>query len=563
MLVGSWWESIELTLNIAVTIGTAALGVLVLQHHFRSWTNRLFSILAGLVATYTVLNYLSLYPPSGTDQLFWIRLVMAETSLIGPTLLVFALTFPEEQWKLRPRQFLPIGAIAALTFGLSLTPAVFSEIHYRGVEPLPRPGPGMLVWVANSLGTVWATILVLLKKYRSAVGIERRRYRTLLFGVTATFLSVLGITNLAILTFSTSRFVPFGPLSFLILISAMTYSIIRYNIFSIKIATVDLLVGILWVILFSNILTSPSWPALILNGVTLSVAIIAGVLLLRSLRREMEHRQQLEEVTAELRALNDRLATSNVELERFAYVASHDLQAPLRSVLGYGELLERRYREVLDAKGQEFLAYLLDGARRMQRMIESLLQLARVDTRGGNFVPVEVGPLLEEVLQTLGPQIEETQAQITIQPMPRVVADPTQLAQLFQNLIANALKFHGERPPQVTISATRREGEWEFCVRDQGIGIAPRDQERIFEMFRRLQPEDDSPGAGIGLAICKRIVHRHGGRIWVESELGKGAAFFFTIPDRENHSARRISCYREPQENGSSDDTEITVEEGS
>jgi len=245
---------------------------------------------------------------------------------------------------------------------------------------------------------------------------------------------------------------------------------------------------------------------------------------------DITERKQAEQNTKLLLA---ELNRSNKELEQFAYVASHDLQEPLRTVASYTQLLARRYKGRLDADADKFIAFAVDGANRMQRLIKDLLAYSRVGTRGKEFAPTDCTTAFDQALTNLKMAIEESRAVVTRGPLPTVIADKLQIGQLLQNMIGNAIKYHGDEPPRVHVSAEKNgsENEWVFSVCDNGIGIDPQYAERIFVIFQRLHTREEYPGTGIGLAICKKIVERHGGRLWVESQLGSGATFHFTIPE--------------------------------
>jgi len=237
---------------------------------------------------------------------------------------------------------------------------------------------------------------------------------------------------------------------------------------------------------------------------------------------------------AVLRAAYDELARSNSELQQFAYVASHDLQEPLRMIGSYTQLLERRYVDKLDADAREFMGFIVDGATRMKQLIEDLLAYSRVGTRGKELQRVPAQAALDRALVNLRAAIESARAQVTHDALPDVSADDTQLTQLFQNLIGNAIKFKKpDDPIRVRVGVQDTGSEWRFSVSDNGIGIEPQYYERIFMMFQRLHTRDEYPGTGIGLAICKKVVDRHRGRIWVESAPGKGSTFHFTLPKNQ------------------------------
>lgn len=244
--------------------------------------------------------------------------------------------------------------------------------------------------------------------------------------------------------------------------------------------------------------------------------------------------RQLEQRTQELQALAADLARSQTEMERFAYIVSHDLKGPLRSITGFSSLLERKLGPALDEGSRQYLQFIVDGARHLQALIDDLLEYSRAGAKPEQPQPIALEQLLAKVLTQLAKVIAETRADVVAEPLPLVRGDPQRLLQLFRNLLDNALKFRGEAPPRVRIWAEDAGTHWRLAVADNGIGIELRQQQRIFDVFQRLHGPEAYPGTGIGLAICKRIVESHGGRIWVESAPGEGATFWFTLPkDRE------------------------------
>jgi PAS domain S-box-containing protein len=254
------------------------------------------------------------------------------------------------------------------------------------------------------------------------------------------------------------------------------------------------------------------------NGSVIGLSAIA-----RDVRKQLRMMQALESQTAELKRSND-------ELTQFAYVASHDLQEPLRMVASYTELLASRYQGQLDDRADKYIAHISEGASRMQRLIRELLDYARVGTRAKEMAPVDLAAVTQDVLRDLERLVEGAQAEIAVSPLPMVLGDDVQLGQVLQNLIGNAIKFRADRPPRVTVRAQREGRMWRVTVADNGIGIDMRFHDRVFEIFRRLHDRDAYDGTGVGLAVVKRIVERHGGRVWFESTPGEGTSFHFTVP---------------------------------
>lgn len=283
--------------------------------------------------------------------------------------------------------------------------------------------------------------------------------------------------------------------------------------------------------------------------------LLALFLLLTKANRRAIH--YADSVTHELKLEKARLERSNADLEQFAYVASHDLQEPLRMVGNFTQLLQKRYGGQLDEKADSFINYAVDGVKRMQQLINELLSYSRVGSQGALLAPTDSEKACRHAIQNLGKLIEDTAASIDVGPLPVVLGDYTQLCQVFQNLIGNAIKFQvGDGAPHVEIKAEEHTTEWVFTVTDNGIGMDSQYHEKIFVMFQRLHTRDAYPGTGVGLAICKKIVIRHGGRIWVESDHGAGSTFGFALAKGE---ARDVVVSLPQSETASSTTSTIPV----
>lgn len=248
------------------------------------------------------------------------------------------------------------------------------------------------------------------------------------------------------------------------------------------------------------------------------VGIVVSLLSEHISKREIEFNEIMED-----------LRRSNEDLQQFAYVASHDLQEPLRAIVSFSQLLEDKYRDKIDKDGKEFIDFITDGAKKMNTLIKDLLTYSRITTHAKPSKLTDLKDIIEDAMFNLHEAIKESGAVITYDEMPVLKVDRTQFIQLFQNLISNAIKFRREEPPQIHIGAKNLNNEWIFTVKDNGIGIESKYFDKLFNIFYRLHTKEEYPGTGIGLPICKKIVQRYGGKIWVESEFGKGSTFYFTI----------------------------------
>ena len=246
--------------------------------------------------------------------------------------------------------------------------------------------------------------------------------------------------------------------------------------------------------------------------------------------RDITERKEIEK---SLNKRTEELERSNKDLEEFAYIASHDLQEPLRMITSYVQLLERRYKDKLDQDANDFIGYAVEGSTRMKSLINDLLVYSRVGTKGKEFTSTDINVILKKVLQNLQIALDENKVEISIGQMPKIMADDVQMIQLFQNLIGNAIKFKGDAPPIISVKCEEQNKEFIFSISDNGIGIEKEYYDRIFMIFQRLHTRDQYPGTGIGLAVCRKIVERHGGGIWLDSEFGKGTTFYFSIPTKE------------------------------
>lgn len=305
----------------------------------------------------------------------------------------------------------------------------------------------------------------------------------------------------------------------------------RGSLFAYSLFAAALSIGML--IALPSVRHSVFVPGLLTVLLQANIGLNSRLVVLRDLAASNDERARQAD---ELRRANEKLERSNQDLQRFAYIASHDLQTPLRSIASFVDLLRSTHASSLDAEGKDWLARISQSTQHLQTLIRDLLEYSRVDTESRAFDKVSMREALDRAKALLDAAIRDASATITVGELPDVMGDRSQLVQLLMNLVGNGVKYRGTKAPEIRISAQTRDDDWLFEVRDNGIGIAPKHHEQVFEIFKRLHDQKEYPGTGIGLAICRRVVERHGGRIWIESTPGEGSAFFFTIAKRtESH----------------------------
>lgn len=458
----------------------------------------------------------------------------------------------------RPR----MGVKRAL-FGSVLMGGGIATMHYTGMEAMRMPamcsyssglvGLSVLLAIVISLVALWLTfhsrrdasawswkkstsalvmgLAIPVMHYTGMAAVTFRPSSAMYDDLShAISVSSLGVTAIGLVTFVVLGAVFLSNLRFDSLPTARQL-IARY-LLSLGVISVLAILGTLLVAYHGDdALETRNRLQMALLFCVLGVLLVQGVVVLKpALANIQQGISQLEFAKQALQSKTEELGRSNAELEQFAYVASHDLQEPLRMVASYTQLLARRYRGKLDSDADEFIGFAVDGATRMQTLIRDLLSYSRIMTQGHALQPVDTRLAFDTACGNLQKSIEESGGTVSVGTLPTLQADATQLTQLFQNLLGNALKYCSERAPQIHVDARPADNGWVFSVEDNGIGIEAQYFERIFQMFQRLHTREEYSGTGIGLAICRRIVERHGGRIWVESQPGRGSTFLFAIP---------------------------------
>lgn len=536
--------SIELLLNALAFTGTTLLGVSIYLRRSQSWTHRLFLILAVLINSYIIVNYFSLHPPYPTpeNQLFWIRVVMFVTSFIGPILVLFVHTFPHDFISLKKRYALPMMGLMSASAIAALTPLVFSSIQYPNGQPIPIPGPGIFVFVADFIGLFILSFVILIYKYHTTPGEEKKQLLSLLVGILASF-SLMGLSTVVfVVILKTSSFVFLGPIFPVILLAFIAYAMIRHRLFNMKVITTQIFVSILVIVLFSKIFIPRSLTETLIDVSIFIMTAIFGILLIRSVIKEVRQREQLQELTAELATANESLKVLDRAKSEFISLASHQLRAPLTVIKGFVSLALEGSLGLIPDKAKDGLQKVMFSATQLIKLVNDLLDLSRIESGRirYDFKPTDFVALATRVMEEFRQNAEKKGLKISLHnnagELPPILLDVDKIIEVVTNLVDNAIKYSVAGEVMLTLERVEEGGKGErvrLSVRDTGLGIRPEDISRLFTKFTRTEDARrvDPNGTGIGLYYAHHVTEAHHGTIRVESEgLGKGSTFSVELP---------------------------------
>lgn len=531
-------SDIEIVLGVLTFIGATLLGLMVYLNNKKSSTNRLFLLLSIFIDLYIVVNYISLHPPVDTPavQLFWIRVVMLVCSFIGPTLFFLVHTFPREKITLRFRYVIGLFTLMTLSAIASITPLVFKAIEYPGGKPVPVPGPGIPIFFIDFIGLFIVSIITLILKYRRASGEEKGKLLSFLVGVLVSFsmMGIFTVTFVAIL--KTSAMVFLGPIFPVVLMGCVSYSIVKHRMFDVKVFSTQILISIISIVLFSKIFMAQSVTAQIVDMILFLLVAVIGIVLVRSVRREVEQREELAHLAKTLEKANLRLQELDRQKTEFLSIASHQLRTPLSIIKGYIELIEDGVYGKMPKKVESVLSDMDESNERLVKLVDEFLDISRIEQERTkfNFAKCDISETVESVLKELSQKAEGKGLKISEPTYPanhEVTMDEEKVRHVIFNFVDNALKYSDKG--SVDVKVTTEKGGFAVRVQDQGFGFNKEDEANFFQKFYRGKNVvgTNVNGTGLGIYVCKKFIEAHGGNVWAHSPgLGKGSEFGFWIP---------------------------------
>ena len=529
---------IEILVGALTFVVNSFLGILIFSENPRSWTNRFFFMLVTVLNAYIVVNYLSLHPPRPEDQFFWIKIVMFTAAFMGPLLFMLAHTFPGDKIRLQWPYLAGLVIITFLTAGASLMGYVFRALTSADGRPLPVPGPAMPLFFLSFVGLIFLSFVILIFRFRKLKdnNKERAQEKYFLLGIISSFTLITLVTIISVVILKNSNLVVLGPIFSVVMIAPIAYAIVRYQLFNIKIIATNLLVVIIWITLGTKLLVSDSLVGLVVDAIILFLMLVFGILLIKSVKKEVEQRERLEVLTKQLSEANTKLKELDHLKSQFLSFASHQVKTPLATIKGWASLICDGTYGPCSEKISEACQKIAGSANRMIGLVNEFLDLRKIeeDKMEYKFEKTDALKMISEVIEELkvlagGKGLDlELESKIS---EGWIRADVQRIRQVFQNLIENSVKYTEKGFVKVKIESSG--GYFIFSVSDSGHGIDKELLPDLFEEFKRAISSTTKriEGTGLGLFIAKQIVLAHQGQIWVESEgIGKGSRFIVKIP---------------------------------
>jgi len=541
--VTNYWNTQFLDIEVLVTalsfLITALVGILVFFSNPKSWTNRLFAVLALIFDIYTIVNYFSLHPPILTPEsrLAWIRWDMFIVAFKTPFLYLFVHTFPNNKIVLQKKYLIAVLAVMGTVAILSLTPLVFQEIAFKNNAPIPVPGPAIPLVGLNFAGFLILSILVLVKKRRSATGEDRMSLAYLLYGIIVSF-SLFGTAILAsVVLLQVSSFVFLAPLFLALLMVPVAYSVLRHNLFNVKVIAANIFVVVLLIVLLSKLIASQTPTEGITNSIVFLLSIIFGVLIIRAIKKEVEQREYIEILARDLTKANSKLRELDRQKSEFVSIASHQLRSPLTAVRGYASLILEGSFGKLPEGAMEAVRRIADSGHQMVYAVEDFLNVSRIEQGRMKYEMnlFDLSASTDAIVKELLPVAQKKGLMLTYEAKKgekyTVKGDEGKIRQVIANIVDNCIKYTPKGSIHVTLARTS-DKKLLITTTDTGVGMSKKTLEILFNKYVRAENASrvNVGGTGLGLFVAKQFVDAHNGRIWAESAgEGKGSSFFIEL----------------------------------
>lgn len=531
--------------NSALLLGTItatiALAFVVYRNNPKSATNRIFGLLSVLISGWLVANYISIHPSFVSSSLFWIRMSIFFATPMSATLYLLTHTLPHESLQVGRQKLALLLFSMLIVMIVNISPYAFTGVEIVDHAVSPTPGFGLIPFVIFSTFFSIYAVYTLIKKFRRAIELEHRQLRLMIFGMASMLFLIIATVLVPSVLFRVSIFVSFIPLYTLIFLGMTAYAIVQHRLFNIRVITTDFFVSVIWIVLFSKIFTSLSLTEKVIDSLTLGLVIFFGILLIRSVRQEVEQREKLEILSKELARANDALKTLDQTKSEFISIAGHQLRAPLTVIKGYVSMTLGGSFGAITEKAKGALEKVFISAEQLVKLVGDMLNLSRIEAGRiqYEFKENDIVELTESVVGEYTPEAKKKGLKLVfkneLKKAFQFVFDRDKIREVIINLIHNSIKYspRGAITVRLARSGEGPDAKMLLSVKDEGAGIKPEDISKLFIKFNRTEEVKviDPNGMGIGLYFVKRVVEDHGGKAWAESEgLGKGSTFIVELP---------------------------------